>query len=552
MSTMHVETTASVWTISRRWSLVALVAAMALVWCSPFDHPLYPPDEGRYGTVAATMAETGNWIVPMLNDRPHLTKPPLTYWLQGLGILVFGRSEEAVRLPSLVCTSAVILTIFLAMNAIRGRVAATCAVLLYAIMPEAMIVGRLGSTDAILNLWWTLSLVCGYFAVTNGRARWALGFWIAIGLAAFTKGPAAVGPVAIIVAWRFLAGDLRSLLSLRPWWGIPLSLAPSAAWALAVVMHEPALWQTWWRESMGRVTGELGKRDVWWYYIPIFLLGMFPASAMMTLPWFNMTWREAWRRVRDGSFEAMCVMAVVMPLVGFSVSSGKLPTYLLPVAAPLAMSVGAMLAARWVVPAGAAEGKPPDVRITLLACCALAAIVFPIAAIVSRSEDAVRAMSFVFVIPLVGAAWLALRWHDPVRRRRALVVAWLAFAVTWGVAFASEDNVLEEQSPRRLVAAIDRVAGDDGEVFVVARPNATWHFYRKGAVRDLGNELEPEEIRLALRTAKGGIFGSAEWDAVKRTRPELVEMLEPVEEARGFFNRDYVICRVRQNASSHS
>ena len=84
---------------------LVLAASVLLVWFLAWAYPLLPPDEGRYGSVSATMAESGNWLVPEFRGKAHLTKPPLTYWLQGLGVVAMGRTELAVRWPSLVATS---------------------------------------------------------------------------------------------------------------------------------------------------------------------------------------------------------------------------------------------------------------------------------------------------------------------------------------------------------------------------------------------------------------------------------------------------------------
>ena len=89
-----------------RWVLPAvLLVALAIIWHSLGDHPLYRPDEGRYGAVSAWMAEHGNWLQPRMRDVVHVTKPPLTYWAQAAAITALGRTELAVRLPSAVGAS---------------------------------------------------------------------------------------------------------------------------------------------------------------------------------------------------------------------------------------------------------------------------------------------------------------------------------------------------------------------------------------------------------------------------------------------------------------
>lgn len=533
------------WSMSRLRSWAGLCAAIALLWVSALDHPLYPSDEGRYGTIAARMAESGDWLVPQFRGQAHLTKPPVTYWLQGVGVLAFGRSEIAVRLPSLLASTVVLIVIFVSVRRIRGRTAATCATMLYGVLPLGLVFGRLGSTDAILNCWWTIAIVTGHRAVTERSRAAAAIFWTAIALAALTKGPLALGPIGIIVSWRLLAGDVGSLRWLRWAWGVPLAIMPVATWAIAIATKEPALFTTWWNESIGRATGDLGKRDVWWFYVPIFLAGMFPASAMLTLPGFNLSWRAAWQRVRDGSFESLCVVGVVLPLVVFSVAAGKLPSYILPVGPPLAMLVGIMLAGRWMA-VGSANERAPDVRITVLVVCLVVAIAIPVAFDRFDLPRELRAASFLFVLPSAAMGWLALVWRDLPRRRRGFVFAWAGFAAAWLVAFQVENSLLERESPHELAAALSRIAGDDGGVFVVGNSDPTRSFYRRGVVRDLGGNVAECTVREASWTTAVAIFTDDQWEEYRRDHPRNATFVEPVFHGWSFFRRPYLICRVRK------
>ncbi|MDZ4830636.1 MAG: glycosyltransferase family 39 protein [Phycisphaerae bacterium] len=535
----------SAWLMTRFSAWMGLCAAIALLWTSALDHPLYPSDEGRYGSIAARMAESGDWLVPQFRGQAHLTKPPLTYWLQGIGVLAFGRTELAVRLPSLLASTVVLIVIFTSVGRIRGRTAATCAAMLYGILPLGLAFGRLGSTDAILNCWWTIALVAGYRAVTERSRAAAAIFWIAIALAALTKGPLALGPIGIVVFWRLLAGDVGSLRWLRPAWGVPLAIMPLATWAIAITANEPALLTTWWNESIGRATGDLGKRDVWWYFVPIFLAGMFPASAMLTLPGFNLSWRAAWQRTRDGSFESLCVVGVVLPLLVFSVAEGKLPSYILPVGPSLAMLVGVMLATRWMAD-DAASQRAPDVRITVLIVCIVVAIAIPLAFDRFELPSELRAASFLFILPAVAVGWLALVWRNLPQRRRAFALAWAGFAAAWLVALQVENVLLERESPQQLARALSRIAGDESDVFVVGNSDPTRGFYRRGVVRDLGGNVAECTVREASWTTSVAIFTDDQWPAYLRDHPRNATFVEPLFYGSSFYRRPYVICRVRR------
>jgi len=86
--------------------LLALVTGLLLFRLG--DAPLVGPDEPRYTRVAVEMHRRGDWIVPTLQGQPWLEKPALYYWMAGAAFSLFGETETAARLPSVI--AAVVLT----------------------------------------------------------------------------------------------------------------------------------------------------------------------------------------------------------------------------------------------------------------------------------------------------------------------------------------------------------------------------------------------------------------------------------------------------------
>ena len=65
-----------------------LLVVAALSWSLLFlgTRPLADPDEGRYGEASREMLVARHPWYPTLGGRPHLTKPPLTYWISATGM----------------------------------------------------------------------------------------------------------------------------------------------------------------------------------------------------------------------------------------------------------------------------------------------------------------------------------------------------------------------------------------------------------------------------------------------------------------------------------
>ncbi len=534
-------------TAVRWWIPPAVLAlALAVIWWSPFDHPLYPHDEGRYAAVAARMVDSGDWIVPVFRGQPHITKPPLTYWLEAMAVALLGRTEAAARLPAMLATTGVVLAIFSFMRSRRGMVAALLAVGMYAILPLALIVGRIGATDAILNLCWTGGLLSGYLAIESGQRRWRAFFWTCIALAALTKGPLAVAPLGIIGTWLFLGGRLRDLTKLGLGWGL-LAPLPLVAWILAVRNAGHDVVGTLWMESFGRANGALGKHEPWWFYLPIFLIGFFPATAMLTLPFFNMSPGRGWAALRAGSLSSLLTLAVVVPLIVFSAASGKLPTYLLPVAAPLAMLVARTLQA-WVDGTfdRPIEGfRPPDVRITVAVCSGLVAVGFPVATLFAPPLFRWLWMpALIMVLPFAAAVAGACAWSQPQRRPFAIAGVWLALVGAWIVVFHEEDRLWQPRSPELAMEAVERSAGPNATVVVIGSSDQTRHFYHSGPIRDLGSSPNWKSARAEIERADVVIVDDELWPKLAESLPDVARRLEVVDTKPAFLGGDVRIARV--------
>lgn len=101
------------------------MAAIGLLWAAIYLPGLGLPElkgeEGRRILPGLEMIESGEWIVPTMEGRPYLRKPPLINWAIAASVkLTASRAEWAVRLPS---TLAVLALAFTAMVCGRELIA---------------------------------------------------------------------------------------------------------------------------------------------------------------------------------------------------------------------------------------------------------------------------------------------------------------------------------------------------------------------------------------------------------------------------------------------
>jgi 4-amino-4-deoxy-L-arabinose transferase-like glycosyltransferase len=94
-------------------SLFLITLCFLCLYILPLDiRPLVTPDEVRYAEIPREMLMSGDWIVPRLNGLLYFEKPVMGYWLNGLGIKLFGENAFAVRFFSAVSAGVSALMVF--------------------------------------------------------------------------------------------------------------------------------------------------------------------------------------------------------------------------------------------------------------------------------------------------------------------------------------------------------------------------------------------------------------------------------------------------------
>lgn len=567
-----------------RWPWLVLAVVMILPWLSAWDHPLHAPDEGRYGSVSGEMAARGEWVVPHFRGAPHLTKPPLIYWLQGGAIKLIGRSELALRLPSLVAGSLTLLVLFLFVGRMRGRAMAGVAVGLCGVMPLPLFFARVAAIDGVLALFWLTALVSAALAIDARRndrttaVAWLALAWGAVALAALAKGPVAPAPMVIVATWLALARRWHELrwFTMHALWGVVVALAPIAAWAGVIIDRFPESLDVWREQFIDRFSRGLPAQPLMdtgggattaaeepdlaepiWFYAPVFLAGMLPATCALTLPWFNMRLREALRAFTLGDLRALMLVAVVGPLLFFSAAKGKMPAYIVPTAAPLAVLVAGMLmrvgalrsrrsgAAR---PHAAREARAaplrdepleiprdPDVRLTFAATMTLGLLGAGIAGAILGGSDGMSEVLVFTPVPAL-AIVAALMWPRNERGRRgAILLQWIAMLVFVLAAYRLEHRALirRDMGARSMVERVQRATGTERPQIVIYNfRNPTIDYYADSVPLMVWSVSDLRALWPRLRSDHAVLVPLPTWQWIEREFPRLAEAFEPMEAGR--------------------
>jgi 4-amino-4-deoxy-L-arabinose transferase-like glycosyltransferase len=300
--------------------------------------PLVGPDEPRYARVAVEMHRAGAWVRPTLGGQPWLEKPPLYYWLAGASFGVFGETEAAARVPSVLASLVLVGATALFGARLYGQAAGLHAGFVAGLSLLPFAYGRAASMDMLLATTVTVTIgLCGLRLLGSPGRHAIVGAAACAGLATLAKGPLGLllplvvvgGYLAVTREWRFL----RELLAPKAVAAFALVAAP---WYVAIAADQGRRFFEVFilNHNLERFTSTIHNHPgPPWYYLPILLAGLFPWSGLV-LPALVRT------SPRTSRTDLFLLLWLALPLLFFSLAGSKLPGYILPCVPPLAILTG--------------------------------------------------------------------------------------------------------------------------------------------------------------------------------------------------------------------
>ena len=380
----------------------ALLAITILYTWSLNRSGIITPDEPRYAAIAKHMADSGDWISPILWEEPWFEKPALPYWLMAVGFKIGLPGEYAPRLPIALVSVAFLWFFYAALTKLLdSEETAIHATLILATTAYWFAFSQVAVTDLPLAATFTACALCALL----GKRWWA---GVMLGLALLAKGLVA-GALLLPLIW-ILRRDWKQ-------WILPglLGFAVAAVWYVPVTIRygKPFIDVFFIQHHFGRfLNTALEHGQPFWFYIPVLLGAIFPWTPLL----FS---RDLFRGERARSF----MLIVLWGLLFFSLSKNKLPGYLL----PLVPSVAVLLALRL---------EHAKYKNWLMGLCAMLLVFLPMAAeVVPKAIDAgLRKSMSGSISPFWGMAAMVLLLARPGIRNVAILtvvcLGWLQWRMS--------------------------------------------------------------------------------------------------------------------------
>ena len=296
--------------------------------------PLLDPDEPVYAETAREMIEFGDYMSPRIFNEFWYDKPPMYYWLVAGTFNMFGVSDFGARLPSACMGLATVVMFYYGVKRLFDEETGFWSALVLGTSLEFFYLGKAAVTDMTLLFFMTSAL----FAFLNEKYFM---MYIAMGLATLTKGPIGIVFPGLIIFLYFLAsGEWRTMKKMQIPIGLIIYLLVAGPWYYYMYqLHGQVFVDTFFGfHNMTRFTkAEHPDRVLWYYYIPVLILGLFP--------WTGMLFNSLKKSIMDSSgesFKNLIFMHIwwLFVFLFFSISKTKLVSYIFPLFPPLAVIIG--------------------------------------------------------------------------------------------------------------------------------------------------------------------------------------------------------------------
>ncbi|MBR2525090.1 glycosyltransferase family 39 protein [bacterium] len=346
---------------------LAVLCGLFIFWGLDF-YPLLDVDETRYAIMSRDLSQSKDWNVLLLNSLPFMEKPPLYFWLVAVSIKIFGSfSEFAVRFPiALISTIFVFATYYFGKTVLSRKFGLVSAIILLTSV-FFLIFSHIAILDMILTTCISISLYCAFLSFRQKdiykKYCWWF-FWTFAGLGFLAKGILALAiPFTVMFLYclftknlkelfkpiNFIVGFVIFLLIIMPW---HIIMYRDYGWSFVneyFIKHHFARLLT--SEYIGRKHGIL-------YFIPVFIVAFMPWTFIFlsTIPNVCKKLYERYKETegklilkiqamftaKDSEQEVLLFAALFFTVVFIvmSISSTKLPTYILPALPAAALITG--------------------------------------------------------------------------------------------------------------------------------------------------------------------------------------------------------------------
>lgn len=299
-------------------------------------------NEAKYFVVVSEMIEKNNYFVLTYLNELYPDKPPIYFWL----LHFLKEYTPKYFYPLALIIGGVIpfiLTAFVLYGVFGNYIVSTLFVTTFFAIGASVVLRM----DTLMSFFIILSLVNFYkLYITYNTSntdkkdnslllgKSFLYIFLPMGTAILIKGGSGLlTPLVTMIFFLYLTQNFSFLKKIRFWWGLLFVIALFSSWMLLILTEDKGLEYIkllLGKQTVGRAVNSFAhKRPFYFYLIHLPLTTMPYGIALIFATWTYL--RDFKNRFNWSTLEKFCFSWTFAPLFFFSLISGKLDIYLLPI-----------------------------------------------------------------------------------------------------------------------------------------------------------------------------------------------------------------------------
>lgn len=480
-------------TDKKLWFHIAVILCVAgiITFFYLGNLPLFDPDEPVYAETPREMLQFQDFSSPRIYGEFWYDKPPMYYWLVAGAFTVFGVGEFAARFPSALLAVAGAVLVYLSGRKLFNNRTGLLAALVLASSLEYFYLGKAAVTDMTLTFFLTAALLAFL------HRRYYLLYGCAA-LAVLTKGP--IGIVfcgAIIGIYLVLTGSLRTVKRMKIFSGAALFAVIALPWYLVMYYyHGMSFVETFlgFHNVTRFLQPEHPSGNLWYYYIPVLILGFFPWTAFLGQAFIG-------GLKAKGEDRKYCIFLAIWAAVVFlffTLSQTKLVSYILPMYPPLALLTGWYFDKAWTEKRYSALQWSAKF-LTMLILVLVAGLFYAGTVLTAQLLLPVKIMAGIFLMLVILVWWLSYR-----RNFRAVFSAIVMGMMVFSMILVA--RMLPAVAP---AFSVKTFVNEFKQHYDRQAPVYITKFYRPGFMfysGMSGREIQPEELQNTILETKTAAY----------------------------------------------
>lgn len=336
--------------LSLRYFVALVIVVVPLFSLGVTNHGLWSADEPRVAEIGREMASTGNWSVPMLDQKPFLEHPPLYYATLAVAFRLMGAATDKVaRIPSAVFALGGVAVLFFLGNFLFGPRVGFISGLVLASSAEYLRVAHWVMVDSALAFFVICamtSFIVGYHS--EGASRKA-GFYILCYIACsfgfLVKGFIGIGiPGLAVLAFLAFDRNPKEILRMHLWLGALIFIVITLPWFIQLhreggseFLHAFLVHNHLQRFLPIKESVQLGHHHPFYYYLAEFPAGFLPWSVVLVPALVTAFSSSGYEKPVSGKNLLFAKCWFFTGFIILSIAETKRIVYLLPIFAPISI-----------------------------------------------------------------------------------------------------------------------------------------------------------------------------------------------------------------------